>query len=52
MPTNSRISGLRDHTPEERLALVVEGAGHCVRRDRRAQFLAILDEALAAADAR
>lgn len=32
--------------------LVVEGAGHCVRRDRRAQFLAILDEALAAADAR
>ena len=27
MPTNSRISGLRDHTPEERLALVVEGAG-------------------------
>ncbi|WP_144877446.1 hydroxymethylglutaryl-CoA reductase, degradative [Microbacterium sp. 1.5R] len=27
MPTNSRISGLRDHTPDERLALVAEGAG-------------------------
>ncbi|WP_194421587.1 hydroxymethylglutaryl-CoA reductase, degradative [Microbacterium abyssi] len=27
MPTNSRISGLRDHTPQERLALVAEGAG-------------------------
>ncbi|GGD62442.1 hydroxymethylglutaryl-CoA reductase, degradative [Microbacterium murale] len=26
MPVNSRISGLRDHTPEERLALVAEGA--------------------------
>lgn len=32
--------------------LVLEGAGHCVRRDRRAQFITILDEALAAADAR
>ncbi len=27
MPTNSRISGLRDHAPHERLALVAEGAG-------------------------
>lgn len=27
MPTNSRISGLRDHAPAERLALVAEGAG-------------------------
>lgn len=27
MPTNSRISGLRDHTPDERLSLVAEGAG-------------------------
>ncbi len=27
MPTNSRISGLRDHTPDERLARVAEGAG-------------------------
>lgn len=26
MPTNSRISGLRDHTPDERLSLVAEGA--------------------------
>jgi hydroxymethylglutaryl-CoA reductase len=27
MSTHSRISGLRDHTPDERLALVAEGAG-------------------------
>lgn len=27
MPINSRISGLRDHTPVERLALVADGAG-------------------------
>ncbi len=27
MPINSRISGLRDHAPAERLALVAEGAG-------------------------
>ncbi|WP_404474968.1 hydroxymethylglutaryl-CoA reductase, degradative [Microbacterium aerolatum] len=27
MPTNSRISGLRDHTPHERRALVAESAG-------------------------
>lgn len=27
MPMNSRISGLRDHSPVERLALVAEGAG-------------------------
>ena len=27
MPINSRISGLRDHTPAERLALAAEGAG-------------------------
>lgn len=27
MSINSRISGLRDHTPDERLALVAEGAG-------------------------
>ena len=27
MTINSRISGLRDHTPEERLALVADGAG-------------------------
>ncbi|CAH0205866.1 3-hydroxy-3-methylglutaryl-coenzyme A reductase [Microbacterium oxydans] len=27
MTINSRISGLRDHAPEERLALVAEGAG-------------------------
>jgi len=27
MPINSRISGLRDHTPGERLALVADGAG-------------------------
>lgn len=27
MPINSRISGLRDHTPDERLALVAGGAG-------------------------
>ncbi|QTV80069.1 hydroxymethylglutaryl-CoA reductase, degradative [Microbacterium sp. NIBRBAC000506063] len=27
MPTNSRIPGLRDHTPQERLALVAEAAG-------------------------
>jgi hydroxymethylglutaryl-CoA reductase len=27
MPRNSRIQGLRDHTPDERLDLVAEGAG-------------------------
>ena len=27
MSINSRISGLRDHTPDERLALVADGAG-------------------------
>jgi len=27
MPTNSRIPGLRDHAPHERLALVADGAG-------------------------
>ncbi|OAN32872.1 3-hydroxy-3-methylglutaryl-CoA reductase [Plantibacter sp. H53] len=27
MPRNSRIQGLRDHTPDERLELVAEGAG-------------------------
>lgn len=27
MPFNSRISGLRDHSPQERLSLVAEGAG-------------------------
>jgi hydroxymethylglutaryl-CoA reductase len=27
MPINSRIPGLRDHTPEERLSLVADGAG-------------------------
>ena len=27
MPINSRLQGLRDHTPEERRRRVVEGAG-------------------------
>ena len=30
MPRNSRIQGLRDHTPDERLDLVAEGAGIAV----------------------
>jgi len=53
----SIVSAAQAERAEETLGdrgevLVLEGAGHCVRRDRRAQFLAILDEAAAAADAR